>query len=507
MWAVKLGVADMAERLVAHRIAVSILKLERCEAADRAVVGPNVEAALRDWERERRHAVRRRAQELADDPAGTVRTLRGSAFGCDWLIRKWRQLRTQVADGRGWTGTGLALLLMGRRPGSAPADDPNVAALLAGADALTAGADATAPAVVALVALIEQIIGNLEQHRAAAWEAVEGPEREAVIANARVDSSPEGRLRHRYEQDAERSMSRNLDLLLKLRKVEAERPARPAPSPRPVADPRPRAQASGAPPEAPPSRNEPRSATRTPEDSGPIPMPGKTLSETVPADPINIPRRTEAAPDRARSAPPAHRGRFPAHRAAAGRPSRRPGATGPAASTPDPPSPAGPQDGPRSFSIGTSATVPDRAVAVRTHPAGAGSSIGQPGLPRRCRTGRSRPHTSRRSGVVDRSAGGDRLQLLPALEGGGELVLDGLEARLRLGDRRAVAACRRRGRPSTSVRAWRRASSSSIRAGKAASSRCSLELSRRGRSFAGGDGAGFAAGFGSGAGSSFRWRR
>ena len=299
MWAVKLGVADMAERLVAHRIAVSILKLERCEAADRAVVGPNVEAALRDWERERRHAVRRRAQELADDPAGTVRTLRGSAFGCDWLIRKWRQLRALLADGRGWTGTGLALSLMGRRPGTAPVDDPNVAALLAGADALLAGADAAAPAVVALAETIDRIIANLEEHRAIGWEAVEGPEREAVIANARVDSSPEGRLRHRYEQDAERAMSRNLDFLLKLRKVEAQCPARPTPSPRPVADPRPRAQAAGAPAEAPPSRNEPRPAARPPEDSGPIPMPGKTLSEALPAEPISIPRRTDAAPDRA----------------------------------------------------------------------------------------------------------------------------------------------------------------------------------------------------------------
>ena len=207
MWARKLGVADMAERFVAHRIAVSIVKLERCEAADRAVVGPNVEAALRDWERERRHAVRRRAQELADDPAGTVRTLRGSAFGCDWLIRKWRQLRALLADGRGWSGTGLALSLMGRRPGSASADDPNVAALLTGADALLAGADATAPAIVALRDLLDRIIADLEQHRAIGWEAVEGPEREAVIANARVDTGPEGRLRHRYEQDAERALA------------------------------------------------------------------------------------------------------------------------------------------------------------------------------------------------------------------------------------------------------------------------------------------------------------
>ena len=382
MWARKLGVADMAERLVAHRIAVSILKLERCEAADRAVVGPNVEAALRDWERERRHAVRRRAQELADDPAGTVRTLRGSAFGCDWLIRKWRQLRALLADGRGWSGTGLALSLMGRRPGSAPADDPHVAALLAGADALLAGADATAPEIVALGDLIDRIIADLEQHRAIGWENVEGPERESVIANARVDSSPEGRLRHRYEQDAERAMSRNLDFLRKLRQVERPPAVRQAPAPASVAEsrppaPRPDAAAAGAPSEAHPSRNEARSAARSSGDSSLNTMKEKELGEVPPAEQISILRRTEAAPDGA----PGARGRTGGVCRRTGPPPAllRAGQAGPS------PPPARlirpPDGGPRSFSIRTPATVPDRGDRGTRGPGPPGASRwpGRPG--------------------------------------------------------------------------------------------------------------------------------
>ena len=67
-WAIKLGVADMAERQVAHRIALSILKLERCEAADRAAEGPNVGAAARRWNRRRRHSIPRKCPGAGGRP-------------------------------------------------------------------------------------------------------------------------------------------------------------------------------------------------------------------------------------------------------------------------------------------------------------------------------------------------------------------------------------------------------------------------------------------------------
>ena len=62
----RLRPADDVEKALVRHAAASVLRLERCEEAERAVEGPNLVAALRDWERDRRHAVRRRAQSLGE---------------------------------------------------------------------------------------------------------------------------------------------------------------------------------------------------------------------------------------------------------------------------------------------------------------------------------------------------------------------------------------------------------------------------------------------------------
>ena len=303
----RLRPADDVEKALVRHAAASVLRLERCEEAERAVEGPNLVAALRDWERDRRHAVRRRAQSLGEDPAGTVAVLEQSAFGCDWLLRKWAGLLALIADRRGWTteSTRLALQLLGHRPNHVPTADPDAAVVLDGGRALLDGeANDSAPAVVALAALIDREIARLDPLRAAGWEAIERPERNAVLSNARLDTSPSGRLRHRYTQDAERSIGRSLDLLIKFRKAEqaaAELPNRtfrPAPADPTTAD---RPAASGAPAEAPPSRNEPESAAPIARPTASNPLKENTLQPDAPAEPISISRRTDAAPDRAPS--------------------------------------------------------------------------------------------------------------------------------------------------------------------------------------------------------------
>ena len=310
----RLRPADDVETALVRHAAASVLRLERCEEAERTVEGPNLVAAFRDWEREHRHAVRRRDQSLAEDPVGTVDDLEQSAFGCDWLLRKWAGLRDLALGRRGWTSdaTRLALRLLGHRPEAAsPPDDPDAAVVLAAAGALHDGDPADSdPAVAALAALADREIARLEPLRDAGWSAVERPERNAVLSNARLDTSPSGRLRHRYTQDAERSIGRSIDLLVKFRKAEqaaAELPPRsfrPAPAAeRPAAE---RPAASGAPAEAPPSRNEPKSTA--PETVVPVRIVNDSngLNADAPLEPIapsGAPRPSPTAHRRARGRP------------------------------------------------------------------------------------------------------------------------------------------------------------------------------------------------------------
>ena len=315
----RLRPADDVEKALVRHAAASVLRLERCEEAERAVEGPNLVAALRDWERDRRHAVRRRAQSLAEDPVGTVDALEQSAFGCDWLLRKWAGLRDLALARRGWTSdaTRLALRLLGHRPEAAgPPDDPDAAVILAAAGALHDGDPAGAdPAVAGFAALADREIARLTPLRDAGWSAVECPERGAVLSNARLDTSPSGRLRHRYTQDAERSIGRSLDLLTKFRKAEqaaAELPDRTFANPRPVAPPAERPADSGAPAQAPPSRNEPKSTVREAAAPVRIVKDSNGLHTDAPHEPISAlrhrgRRRRRTAAPRGRPAGPRDR--------------------------------------------------------------------------------------------------------------------------------------------------------------------------------------------------------
>ena len=321
MWARKLGVADMAERLVAHRIAVSIIKLDRCEAADQAAVGPNVEAALNRWNRQRRHAIRPRAR--AGGRPGRHRHV-AAGLGIRLRLAAWRQIRAPrrrpepgARARRCWRCgcSAAAPIGLGRRPGR-PRRRRGHAPL----------GSAGPPRRSSRWPIGRRSPGWSSPGEG--WQQVEGPEEAAVIANARVDTSDQGRLRHRYAQDAERAMSRNLDFLLKLRKVERRRAA--AARPRPPRSGRRRVRRPRRPVRRrrrTPSRNEPRSAAQPTGKPGPISMPGKTLSEAVPAEPISIPRRPRPPRPAPRGAPRAPPGPLPAHRTAAGPPSSRPNGT------------------------------------------------------------------------------------------------------------------------------------------------------------------------------------
>ncbi|WP_158633631.1 hypothetical protein, partial [Tautonia sociabilis] len=166
-----------------------------------------------------------------------------TAFGCDWLIRHWRRLDSQIRLGSRWDGRDRAWAmamfgLPGGPPGPDAAEDAKTLWTLAvsvgsaepsafGASALRVGPSEAenAPAQTdpdairaALRAVIARQIERLRALRDASWREVEGPERAAVARRAAAaDTSQEGQLRHRYESAADRACLAAIRLFLNLR--------------------------------------------------------------------------------------------------------------------------------------------------------------------------------------------------------------------------------------------------------------------------------------------------
>ena len=214
-----------------------------------------------------------RPRSLAEDPTGIVATLEESAFGCDWLTPQMGPAprprpRPPRLDHR-------------RDPPGHPADRPSPRG--AGPPRRPRRLTSSSPPRESSTT-VPRPSPTRRSPRSPPWPTREiarlltAPGRRLVgrrgpLAHRRprqrpaVPTSASGRLRHRYTQDAERLIGRSLDLLTKFRKAEqaaAELPDRtfgPAPAARP-ADPAAaeRPAASGVPAEAPPSRNEPKSA-------------------------------------------------------------------------------------------------------------------------------------------------------------------------------------------------------------------------------------------------------
>ena len=191
--------------------------------------------AVRRWEAKRRHRVRRMAQDLKDDPVNVVADLEASSFGCDWLIRRWRQLdgtlRLGMPLGRPSLEEATRLLGYAHPMAPTPAGDPAAIrfwtlVLRTGQATIKGGdhfrPDPTVPerwteAMPLLRAFIAAQIERLEALREEAWEAVDGPEAEAVAAKALMDAGKEAQVRHRYYRDAQMAQQRAAKLLMTLR--------------------------------------------------------------------------------------------------------------------------------------------------------------------------------------------------------------------------------------------------------------------------------------------------
>ncbi|WP_169975997.1 PH domain-containing protein [Tautonia rosea] len=227
-WVAKhLPQTDSEEALI-RSAAMEYVRYLRCVDVEEARLQPATREAVRQWEESRRHAIRRKAQGLRDDPETVVAQLQESAFGIDWLVRHWQTLLRHLDSGRGWIGSDLvmALRLMGRPSEPPPPHDVDArrlwelvsrvspAALQPGTPpGLTTDADSLAQ----LRALIVDQIERLQSLRPVAWDEEEGPQRLAAETAALIDTSKDGQLRHRYRRDALRDMQRSLSMVVNLK--------------------------------------------------------------------------------------------------------------------------------------------------------------------------------------------------------------------------------------------------------------------------------------------------
>ncbi|RUL82343.1 hypothetical protein [Tautonia sociabilis] len=398
-WAAQLGSEVEAEEALIRAAAVAYARFERCRKAEEAALRDASRLAVERWERRKRHAVRRKAQDLARDPIAIVAELETSSFGCEWLQRHWQRLDAKLAQGVAWDPRELAfaMTLLGLLPmPPGPGGDPiarqiwSLARIVSGdrqaaVDGLPGDPEA---ARVALRRRIAEEFDRLDRLRADLWEHQDGPEAEAIARSGLVDSSKEGQLRQRYRREAFSEMIRGINQVMRIR-VERSRdddrqwrrahtsPPRPHPEPAPPPIPagsrdEPPLPSAGEPEPSGPG-GESRPGQAGPSRVGPEPPspptpsfvpashrnePPKPPSGTdshrrntescktfLPGDAVEVPegdRRTEPSAEAPAAAPPD--ARFPAERSSPGGVGRgaapAPGPVGPGdVFSPAPPSP------------------------------------------------------------------------------------------------------------------------------------------------------------------------
>ena len=234
-WEREAGPSNVVEEHLIRRAAVGSVKLDRIETAREESREASARAAVEGWERRKQAMARRKAQDLQRDPSNTVLDLEATAFGCDWLIRRWQALDAPLRLGKGWGQQAVAgaQRLLGLPEGAPGVDaEPEVRDLCRLAAAASPRAvpaptrvesDPEAPddpaiARQALRAFIADRVDRLMALRDESWEAVEGPERAAVVRRALAsDTSREGQVRHRYEASADRGCNAAVRLFLNLR--------------------------------------------------------------------------------------------------------------------------------------------------------------------------------------------------------------------------------------------------------------------------------------------------
>ena len=234
-WNREAGPDNVVEEHLIRRAAVGSVTLDRMDTSREETREETAREAVSSWEAKRQARARRKAQDLDKDPSNVVLDLEATSFGCDWLIRQWQSLDAPLRLGKGWDLRALnrAQRLLGLPEGiPGPDAEPTIRLLWILAAVLSPHTISVLPrnpdeaslptdpneARPLLRLTLQEQVDRLLLLRDESWEAVEGPERQAVISRAlSADVSKEGQLRHRYQLAADRSCSAAVRLFLNLR--------------------------------------------------------------------------------------------------------------------------------------------------------------------------------------------------------------------------------------------------------------------------------------------------
>jgi hypothetical protein len=235
-WEREAGPDNVVETHLIRRAAAGSVRADRIERAREATRRQSARDAVDLWERRRQARARKKGQLLPLDPANVLPELESSAFGCDWLIRRWRSHEASLRVGKPLDQLAVCRIqnLLGL-PDGLPCDgaDPVLRGLWILASSWSPSKVNALPRLTeaerrlpaepeaareALLAFFADRVDRLERLRDESWELVEGPERDAVAQlAAAADTSKGGQLSHRYEVAADRATNAAIRLFLNLR--------------------------------------------------------------------------------------------------------------------------------------------------------------------------------------------------------------------------------------------------------------------------------------------------
>jgi hypothetical protein len=252
-WREHLQPIDVLEDCLVARAALAKVRLRRCLKKDLADLSRRKRRATKRWDVRQEKAVDLHAELFETDPEKAVAELESNSAGCDWLIDRWRELAAALEAPGFWDATQarVAIQMLGKDPETTPMDDSSISrvrlAILAispkldpdAADAFfeesTSHLDPNAriealsrrlpdpdTGRAMLGDIIEQETARLEPMSQQLWDDQDAPERQEAEDISLVDTSPEGARALRYESAIEMSLHRNVNQLIRLRKVESE---------------------------------------------------------------------------------------------------------------------------------------------------------------------------------------------------------------------------------------------------------------------------------------------
>jgi hypothetical protein len=219
-WAAVIRPVNTVEAFYAVQCATESVRVERCQAEERVLIARSADRAADPigWDEDRRLEAEELGARLARGPSRTIRRLRQTIQGCEWLLDRWLGLGQVLQAGQPWDDAqrSLALDLLGipreLRSGRTLAD-PGPGD---GLDTLAPQRD-----------LVARTVAELEELRSEVLVDRDIVDREiAEVASSAGEGASGGGLTRvrRYESACQRRLDRALRLLLSGRFVVCNTP-------------------------------------------------------------------------------------------------------------------------------------------------------------------------------------------------------------------------------------------------------------------------------------------